>query len=304
MDKSLILLSIVLIFISNIESQETIRPTVLWHGIGDTCCYPFSMGRMKKLIEANLEGIYVYSVEVGDSIAADEFNSYFMNVNDQIDQMCAKFKANGNLTNGFNAVGFSQGSQFLRAYNERCNDPPIYNLITLGGQHQGVYGLPDTCLSMNGTICQMVRDLLDLGVYESFVQDHLVPAEYWQDSLNYDEYLEKSVFIADINNARSQKNSTYYKNFISLNKLVLVKFNNDTIVIPRESEWFGFYTPGSDKDIQTMEETDLYIEDWIGLRYLDENGQVIKLSTDGNHLQFTDDWFVQNILTPYLNNTI
>jgi hypothetical protein len=42
-----------------------LRPVVLWHGMGDTCCYPFSMGAVKKEIEKSLPGIYVASVCVG-----------------------------------------------------------------------------------------------------------------------------------------------------------------------------------------------------------------------------------------------
>lgn len=48
-----------------------------------------------------------------------------------------QLKADPALANGFNAVGFSQGGQFLRAYVERYNDPPVHNLVTFGGQHMG-----------------------------------------------------------------------------------------------------------------------------------------------------------------------
>jgi palmitoyl-protein thioesterase len=56
----------------------------------------------------------------------------------------------------------------------------MLNLISVGGQHQGVFGFP-RCPGDNVTICNYVRELLKFGVYESFVQDHLVQAEYWQD---------------------------------------------------------------------------------------------------------------------------
>ena len=57
------------------------------------------------------------------------------------------------------------------------------------------------------------------------------------------------------------------------------------------------------KEIQPMENTTLYIEDWIGLRTLNENNQLTFIETIGEHLQFTDAWFVQNII-PFLNNTM
>ena len=39
-----------------------VRPTVLWHGMGDTCCNPLSMGTIKREIEKSVPGIYVYSM--------------------------------------------------------------------------------------------------------------------------------------------------------------------------------------------------------------------------------------------------
>ena len=35
------------------------------------------------------------------------------------------------LRNGFNAIGFSQGGLFLRAYVENCNNPRVMNLVTV-----------------------------------------------------------------------------------------------------------------------------------------------------------------------------
>ena len=44
----------------------------------------------------------------------------------------------------FNAIGFSQGGQFLRAVAQRCPQG-MKVLVTFGAQHQGIYGLPQ-CL--------------------------------------------------------------------------------------------------------------------------------------------------------------
>ena len=56
----------------------------------------------------------------------------------------------------------------------------MLNLISVGGQQQGVFGFPG-CPGDNVTICNYIRDLLRLGAYETVVQNHLVQAEYWQD---------------------------------------------------------------------------------------------------------------------------
>jgi len=279
------------------------RPVVLWHGMGDTCCDPLSMGAIKRYIEKELPGVYVYSIEIGNNTVEDEANGFLMNVNDQIVEAHNKISNDSELAQGFNAVGFSQGGQFLRAYNQRFNDPPVYNLISVGGQHQGVFGFP-RCPGANVTLCEIVRDLLNLGAYDSLVQDHLVQAEYWQDPKNEDEYLKYSVFLADINNNLAQKNETYKQNLMTLQNFVMVQFLNDTMVQPKESEWFGFYNPGQDKTVFTLQESPLYQEDWLGLKQMDSEGKLTFLATIGDHLQFTHEWFNDNIINRFLNNTL
>jgi len=289
--------------LSVVCSQSTPRPVVLWHGMGDTCCDPLSMGYIKRTIEEQIPGVYVKSLMIGNNVLEDKMNGFFMNVNKQIEWAHSEILNDTNLSEGFNAVGFSQGGQFLRAYVERMNSPPVYNLVSIGGQHQGVFGFPK-CPGANETICEIVRRMLNLGAYVPFVQDTLVQAEYWQDPFNETEYLDDCVFLPDINNNHDVKNETYKENLMSLKNFVMVKFLNDTMVQPKESEWFGFYTPGQDKDVQTLEETPLYQEDWLGLQEMNENGQLTFLATIGDHLQFTKEWFIENIVTPYLNNTL
>jgi palmitoyl-protein thioesterase len=269
--------------------------------MGDTCCYSFSMGRIQKLIEENT-GAYVHSLMIGDSIEADELNGFFMNINEQVDFACAAVRADPKLKNGFNAVGFSQGGLFMRAYVERCNDPPVKNLISIGGPHQGVYGFPH-CMGATWTVCEYIRELLDYGVYTSFVQDNLVQAEYWQDPLYPDYYLKNNIFLPDINNALPVKNDTYKQHMLELNNLVLVMFTEDEMVQPKESEQFGFYVPGQDKQVLTMRDTPLYKEDWLGLQVLDQSQRLHLLEVAGDHLQFTDTWFVRSIVGPFLNST-
>jgi len=286
---------------SNKPYSTDYRPVVLWHGMGDTCCNPLSMGYIKRVIEEQLPGVYVKSLMIGNNVIEDELNGFFMNVNDQIVFARDEIGNDSYLANGFNAVGFSQGSQFLRAYVQRFNDPPVYNLISIGGQHQGVFGFP-RCPGDNETICEIVRRMLNLGAYIPFVQNTLVQAEYWQDPLNEDEYLRDCVFLPDINN-NNAINETYKENLMSVENFVMVQFLNDTMVQPKESEWFGFYAPGQDKEVLTLQETPLYQEDWLGLQAMNDNGQLTFLATIGDHLQFTKEWFIENII-PFLNNTL
>ncbi|KJE88907.1 palmitoyl protein thioesterase [Capsaspora owczarzaki ATCC 30864] len=273
-------------------------PVVIWHGMGDSCCNPLSMGAIKKLIEQNIPNVYVLSLEIGNNVAEDEANGFLKNVNKQVEMVCEKLANDPNLANGFHGIGFSQGSQFLRAYVQRCNKPAMKNLVSVGGQHQGVYGFPK-CPGANSTLCEVTRRLLNIGAYVDWIQATLVQAEYWQDPFNLKEYEEKNIFLADINNQKGTINQTYIDNLNSLNKMVLVKFTEDTMVQPRESEWFGFYAPGQDKQIISMNQTDIYQQNLLPLRTMEQAGKIDFLSVVGDHLRFTDAWFVSTII-PYL----
>jgi len=297
MASAILALFLISLAVSGIFAQGTAPPVVLWHGMGDICCNPLSMGSIKKQLEKELPGVYVLSLEIGKNVIQDMEDSFFMNVNQQVTEVCNQLANDPKLKDGYNAIGFSQGGQFLRAVAQRCPTPQMKNLISIGGQHQGVYGFPKCPASTQ--ICNAVRRLLNYGAYVSFVQNTLVQAEYWHDPLNEEEYREKSVFLADINNELVQ-NDTYKQNLQKLQNLVLVKFLQDTMVVPPDSEWFGFYTPGQSVTIQQYNETSLYTQDRIGLKQLDQAGKVAFLSVDGDHLQFSQEWFTDEIIDKYL----
>lgn len=272
-------------------------PIVLWHGMGDSCCFSFSLGRVQQILQDQIPGVYVSSIRIGKSVVEDVENSYFGNINEQIKYVCEQLSQDTRLRNGYNAIGFSQGAQFLRAVAQRCPDPSMLNLISLGGQHQGVYGLP-RC-SLTSRLCNYMRRMLYHGAYLHFVQESLVQASYWHDPLKRDEYRKKNIFLADINN-ENYTNKEYKDNLQKLKALVLVKFENDTMVKPVESEWFGFYKPGQAKEVQTLRQSKLYESDWIGLRTMDASGKLHFLSLSSDHLQFTDVWFTENIIKKFL----
>ncbi|XP_078717026.1 palmitoyl-protein thioesterase 1 [Lampetra fluviatilis] len=274
---------------------SSVVPLVMWHGMGDSCCNPLSLGSFKKMIEEKIPNIYVLSLKIGDSVLQDVTNGFFMNVNDQVDLVCHMLRKDPNLQNGYNAMGFSQGGQFLRAVAQRCPDPPMRNLISVGGQHQGVYGFPK-CPGAEYHLCDYIRKLLNKEAYQPQIQKMIVQAEYWHDSLNEELYINNSVFLADINQERVV-NPSYRENLKKLNKFVMVMFNQDQMVEPKESEWFGFYKPGQAVEIYKLQDSSLYTEDRLGLKEMDQAGKLVFLSSDTDHLQFTDEWFDENLLS-------
>ncbi|PNJ89763.1 PPT1 isoform 11 [Pongo abelii] len=265
--------------------------------IGDSCCNPLSMGAIKKMVEKKIPGIYVLSLEIGKTLMEDVENSFFLNVNSQVTTVCQTLAKDPKLQQGYNAMGFSQGGQFLRAVAQRCPSPPMINLISVGGQHQGVFGLP-RCPGESSHICDFIRKTLNAGAYSKVVQERLVQAEYWHDPIKEDVYRNHSIFLADINQERGI-NESYKKNLMALKKFVMVKFLNDSIVDPVDSEWFGFYRSGQAKETIPLQETSLYTQDRLGLKEMDNAGQLVFLATEGDHLQLSEEWFYAHII-PFL----
>lgn len=96
-------------------------------------------------------------------------------------------------------------------------------------------------------------------IFLSWVQKLLVQATYWHDPLNEALYKNDSTFLSDINNERTI-NQTYIDNIQKLENFIMVKFENDSMVQPVESEWFGFYKPGQSVEVESLQESALYKE--------------------------------------------
>merc|ERR1719239_2101440 len=183
-------------------------PIVLWHGMGDSCCNPFSMGSVVRLLEASIPDVYVLSLRIGNNVVEDTENGFFMDINEQIDLACSIVRNDTRLAGGFHGLGFSQGGLFLRGLVQRCTNITVRSLVSVGGPQQGVYGLPH-CLGEEHRLCDYMRRLLNYGAYTSWIQSMLVQAQYWHDPLAEAEYEAKSLFLADINNQGDEKNGEY-----------------------------------------------------------------------------------------------
>jgi hypothetical protein len=52
-----------------------------------------------------------------------------------------------------------------------------------------------------------------------------------------------------------------------------------------------------------MEQTTVYINDTIGLQELESSGRLWRIPCEGNHLEFTDEYFIDVVIGPFLNVT-
>lgn len=72
---------------------------------------------------------------------------------------------------------------------------------------------------------------------------------------------------------------------------------NDTVVYPKESEWFGILD--HTHSVVALEDQKLFTEDWLGLKTLKDNGKILFYSLPGDHMTFESD-LVLKYLIPIL----
>ncbi|KAL8117328.1 uncharacterized protein LOC141723345 [Apium graveolens] len=286
------ILFIITFTLTQSPTSTTSLPFVVFHGIADQC----SNKRLQNLTAtlSNLSGAHGECIEIGNGV----LDSFFMPIQKQIEIACTKVKDMSELAQGYNLVAESQGNMVGRGVIELCDGgPPVKNFIALAGPHAGIAS-PPLCNVTRSCILQ--ASLINLGVYTKFVQERLAPAGYIRIPTDIEGYKEGCELLPKLNNEiEGHRNSTYKERFASLQNLVLIKFEQDRALIPRETSWFGQYEDGSWNRILPVQQTKLYTEDWIGLRALDEAGRVKFVNVTGDHLQFSLPDMQKHVI-PYL----
>ncbi|POY75349.1 hypothetical protein BMF94_1578 [Rhodotorula taiwanensis] len=311
-------------------------PIVIWHGLGDRFDNDGLQSLKTDLQEREgFEGVFVHIVQLAQDGPGDQRATFFGLADDQVETVCEQLAGLPELTDEdqnpsrqFDAIGFSQGGQFLRAVVERCNGARLggvtmRNLITLGSQHLGISALPP-CPPGSSPFspCRLMHlSLVREGVYSTWAQRNIVPAQYFRDPERIDEYFERNEFLRDINNERvgdrqpygrspagesafsradgddEPRNETYKANLSSLDRFVMFRFSDDMTVIPPHSAHFTLpLDPTNSTCIPPCYSTPLpwsslplYHQDYVGLRALDESARVRKEVCQGQHMQIGDE---------------
>jgi palmitoyl-protein thioesterase len=262
-------------------------PTVVGHGMGDSC---FNRG-MKSITKgiSNKTGTYATCIPTGGNVLSDTINGFLKTMDSSIDLWAEKIRADPELANGFNCIGFSQGNSQCRGYIQKYNDPPVHTFISVHGTVMGVQAFPG-CFSQGkplGLICRTFAEVLGDLAYNPLVQNVLYQANYYRDAkkVTHKGYLKYSQ-IAQWNNENPDNvNQTMKDNFVKT-KYAMVKAAGDSMVYPNEGEQWGAINDDG-KTIQSMKDTKYYQQDLFGLKTVDEANPIAFEETSGNHLQFT-----------------
>ncbi|MCD7470554.1 hypothetical protein HAX54_010517 [Datura stramonium] len=242
------------------------------HGLGQSCNdagSTFYTSQLSFLSRSN-----GYCLEIGNGA----YNSYNMPLENQVQIACEKVKRMKELVLGYNLVGLSQGNMVARGLIEFCDGAPPGGpwCAGAGGGTSGV------------------------GIYSDYVQTHYAPSGYTKLPNDIAGYLKGCRYLPKLNNEiPNATNPIYKQRFTSLQNLVLIMFENDDVVIPKESSWFGFYQDGTYSQILPPQQTNLYVEDLFGLQTLDKAGKVKFIKLPGYHLGM-DIQEMQQYVAPYL----
>jgi len=275
-------------------------PTVTAHGMGDSC-FNAGMKEITTLVGTTL-GTYSVCIPTGNRLT-DTTNGFLMTMNENVDVFADKILKDAQLKDGFNCVGFSQGNSLCRGYVQKYNGvgayPAVRNWLSVHGTVSGVAGFPNCDPDgLLGPVCKQLAHLVGDIAYTAATQKLLFQIDYYRDPnrVGSDAYKQHSQ-LADWNNEGVGSNATYKANFVKVKKIIMIKALKDTMVYPNEGEWWGHFADGSLKTVLPMKETKWYQDDLFGLKTVDEAGKLHFNTTEGNHLQFSNEqlvWWVKH----------
>ncbi|KAI4735817.1 palmitoyl-protein thioesterase 1 precursor, partial [Aureobasidium sp. EXF-8846] len=196
--------------------------------------------------------------------------NFFGNLTTQLSTVCDTLSSNSAFSSNntrIDALGFSQGGQFLRGLIETCPGISVRSLVTFGSQHNGISKFQN-CGTWD-LVCKGAMAAIKGNAFGEWVQGNVVPAQYYKETNQTtgeptSEYLKNSNFIADINNERHNKSAEYKQRLSTLDKFAMYVFEEDKTVIPKESGWFAEVNMTS-LEVTGLRDRDIYKQDWIGL---------------------------------------
>ncbi len=113
MSRLAFLLFLITILSHSIQTMNY-RPVVLMHGIISAAS---DMNELAGWLRTSFPGIYVISIEIGNGGE----DSFLWTLDKQVEHFCGTVQNDTHLQQGFNMLGFSQGSIITRGALERCS---------------------------------------------------------------------------------------------------------------------------------------------------------------------------------------
>ena len=274
-------------------------PIVVAHGMGDSC---FNAG-MKQITQqaGSHAGVYSTCIPTGPNDIEDTLAGFLVNMDDSVEIFAKKVRADPKLARGFNAFGLSQGNNLIHGYQLKYNDPPVVSFISICGINAGVGAIPQCSPNASspvlgkvlGPVCEALAELTGDAANLKIIQDVLFQANFYRDptGLNHTDFLDNNQLAQWNGEGRPGTfNETFKENFLKTSTNVWVKGLLDTVVWPREGEWWGQVAPGDPWDAPAlpMAQSSWYLQDTFGLRTASQQHKNHFESFMGEHIRIPD----------------
>jgi palmitoyl-protein thioesterase len=283
-----------LIFVFSLISLSfSIYPIAVFHGIIDGCDMK-NTSMLVNDLKRDL-GVHVECLEIGNGF----WDSMMKPIDQQVEIACESIKSNPHFQDKFSILGISQGTLIGRYIIEKCDiKGQVMRYMSFDGPQMGVGFIPKiNC----GTFCDWIVNLTVPMAYK--FKDTIAPMEYLKYKYDRSYYDEHDVFLKMLNNDYEKyedRDQEIYRRFTSLEKVKLIKSREDSVIVPRESCWFEFYDRDG-KTIIPLEESDFYIQDYIGLRKLIEEGKVTFTEFAEEHVLYHIKEYQEEIVPFFLD---
>jgi palmitoyl-protein thioesterase len=276
-----------------ISLSFSIYPIAVFHGIADGCDWK-NTSMLVNDLKRDL-GVHVECIEVGNGF----WDSMMKPIDQQVELACESIKSNPNFQDKFSILGISQGTLIGRYIIEKCDiKGQVMRYMSFDGPQMGVGFIPKiNC----GTFCDWIVNLTVPMAYK--FKDTIAPMEYLKYKYDRSYYDEHDVFLKKLNNDYENyedRDQEIYRRFTSLEKVKLIKSREDSVIVPRESSWFEFFDRDG-KTIIPLEESDFYIQDYIGLRKLIEEGKVTFTEFAEEHVLYHIKEYQEEIVPFFLD---
>jgi palmitoyl-protein thioesterase len=246
------------------------------------------MKTIERLTENNV-GEYAKCIESEGGI-----KDWTTSILKQSERACEEINKDENFSKDFAILSFSQGGLIARYIIETCKmKGTVKKWVSIGGPLMGTSKIPH-CI--NGIVCFAVNQISRWLAYFKWAQNNIGPAGYFRDNYDLNRYYRKSNFLPQLNNEDNifkdndddndkKINKTRFERFTKLDLLVLVMFQNDTMIYPKETAWFQEVNEKG--KLIDLEDSEIYKNDTFGLRTLDKENKIKFYSLEGQHLYFT-----------------
>uniref|UniRef100_A0A4W5KLR1 palmitoyl-CoA hydrolase n=1 Tax=Hucho hucho TaxID=62062 RepID=A0A4W5KLR1_9TELE len=172
--------------------------------------------------------------------------------------------------NGVHLICFSQGGLICRGLLSTLPDHNVQSFISLSSPQAGQYG--DTEILKLFFPHYYLKARVFHVCYSSVGQKWSI-CNFWNDPHQRERFLKSSNYLSLLNGERPHREMTEWrKNFLHINKLVLIGGPDDGVITPLESSHFGFYD--FNETIVEMKNQEWYVSDSFGLKTLHARGDL------------------------------